>query len=350
VHQWFGHRGHRSGLLDVTRFSYYHRWISNIKLSYVFGVARPQEIKYPVEWITDYNEAKAFAANPENRRRIIRTRYYRVRVMSSVSWEHPNWLKDRSTYHARDRIHPLESPPAADWIMERRGWYDMQRYMDRAVRTGRGEVNQLGAGMWQWVRKFEIPRYDRRIGLNPRLSAEDGEYIPWQGYAASWYIFGGLEIGEVATVANPFVWPEDTDSSELPAPLLVDTSYGDYDPIDQDPDKGVRRSHFSLLGFASEPAGTKYMSGQFPTGNPAEMLTATAQAQIFNNKSWDLWTQDWRTSLAPVSRWDEWISRFADEAGNVSSLGLDLEREDVQDVLDYSQGLDSDFVERFLSH
>jgi len=35
-----------------------------------------------------------------------------------------------------------------------------------------------------------------------------------------------------------------------------------------------------------------------------------AQAKVFNRTSWDLWTQDWRASLAPVTMWDDWADRL----------------------------------------
>ena len=74
---------------DTSRFAFHLRRIANIKLAYMFGLPAPQKIQYAQKWITDYDKAKAFAADPKNSGLILRTRYYRPVVMSSVSWDDP---------------------------------------------------------------------------------------------------------------------------------------------------------------------------------------------------------------------------------------------------------------------
>ncbi|MCK5558487.1 MAG: hypothetical protein KAJ01_08915, partial [Candidatus Hydrogenedentes bacterium] len=142
----FGLVGSRyTGALDVSRFAYYVRLGANIKLAYVYGVKRPQNIRYVTRWITDYEQARQFAQDPQKRRRIIRTRYYRPLVLSSVKWDHPNWLKDQRTYWSGNP-NPYPFDEAAQWVWEPRGWYD--------VPVRRPGARKLNDYVWRWNREY----------------------------------------------------------------------------------------------------------------------------------------------------------------------------------------------------
>jgi hypothetical protein len=41
-----------------------------------------------------------------------------------------------------------------------------------------------------------------------------------------------------------------------------------------------------------------------------------AQVELFNNSSWDLWTQNWQVRLVPVTQYDDWAAQA--QAGAVA--------------------------------
>lgn len=338
----FGLVGTRSGELDTSRFSYYARLAANIKLGYVYGVQRPQQIRYVTRWITDYDEARQFAQNLDNRRMILRTRYYRPVVTSSVSWAHPNWLKDLDTYWADDNccrqteIYPPDDPPASLWVWEPRGWWD--------AAVQRPDAQKTHNHVWRWQRQYDV-EHEGRVHLYERLSAETGEPIPWKLYICSWYVFGGIQVAEAVTVANPCNWPEG--ETDLPAPLLIDTQAGDYT---DEHDEGIRRSEFTVLGVASYGSPAKVWPGRFSHGNPSDAVTTVAQAEVFNNLSWDLWTQNWQAQLVPVTRWEDWMDRLPATVDSAPQANPDLDPQQLQAIQEYLDSLPPELVDIFMNH
>jgi hypothetical protein len=342
----FGLVGSRTGDLDTSRFSHYTHLAANIKLGYVYGVQRPQQIRYITRWITDYNEAKQFAENLDNRRLILRTRYYRPVVTSSVSWDHPHWLKDLDTYwceagHCCNRdwgrgIYPPDDPPASLWVWEPNGWWD--------VAVQRPEARKTHNHVWRWQRQYDV-EHESRVHLYPRLSAETGEPIPWKLYICSWYVFGGIQVAEAVTVANPCNWPDG--ETDLPTPLLYDATAGDYT---DDHDAGVRRSDFTLLGIASYESPAKVWPSRFTHGNPSHAVTTVAQAEVFNNLSWDLWTQNWQAQLVPVTRWEDWMARLPATVDSAPAAHPDLDPQQLQAIQEYLDSLPPELVNIFMNH
>jgi hypothetical protein len=340
----FGKPGEHSGDLDATRFSHYATWLANIKLGYGYGLRLRQVVRYTTAVITDYTEARAFAANPETRSKILRTRYYAPRVMSSLSWDHPDWLKDTSTYFTGYWpkqeylfVRPDIEDPAAMWIWEPAGWYD--------VAAGRTAARKLVDHVWVMQVHQDDVRWEHRVGLEHRRSAEDGQTIPWNLYSVQWFVFGGIEIGEKVAVANPMNWP---DGADLPAPLVMLTDEERYE-YTEDHDTGARREFFTQLGLAGRGVAGRVWAEQFSGGNPAGQSVAVAQSEVFNTSSWDLWTQDWQSQLVPVTRWGLWQEVFADGLGQVGDHE-ELNEDDVRAMQEYIDGISEEMAELFMQH
>ncbi|MGC9453607.1 MAG: pilus assembly protein TadG-related protein [Phycisphaerae bacterium] len=347
MHHAFGLVGRREGPADVSRFVANHRLISNIKLGYLFGLDKPQTIKYARRWITDYDEARAYASDPDRRRRILRTRYYWPVVMSSVSYESGNWLKDPSTYWSpQNEISPPDDPKPALWVREFRGWRDVESFRPQAER--------MDDYVWRWTREYDNVTYEPRLDIQPRYDSETGEEIPWTIYICSWYVFGGIEVyEETVEVADPFNW---TDGVTLPAPMLLDTSYGDYDPsmpsgrATPDSQNTFRRNYFTLLGVARQSDGGVVWPQRFYSADPTDSMLAVAQAQMFNNRSFDLWTQDWRNQLMTVSGWSDWTDRLRATAGDADRMGDLLSEQELRDIEEYLSALEGEMQEIFTKH
>ncbi|MBN1941806.1 MAG: hypothetical protein JW849_00770 [Phycisphaerae bacterium] len=349
----FGQAGSYAGALDVTRFAYYTQLGANIKLAYSYGVTHTQKIRYATRWITDYEAARSFAADPENRRKIIRTRYYRPLVMSSVPWDHPNWLKDRTTYWSHmgawqtywngNGISPLDDPPSALWIWEPWGWYD--------VSVRQPQVKKFNNYTWWWSRSYSDVVYEHRLGLNERRSAtKENTYIPWTIHLTSWYVFGGIQIAEEVVVSNPCNWP--ADEADKPRPLLMDYGPGDYE---SNHDAGVRRSHFTFLGLAGRSGSAPVWPEKFASGVPGGQATAVSQAEVFNNLSWDLWTQNWQSQLVPVSGWEDWLEQMAESLDDLPqssecNCGIDFDEENIRALVESLQRINPELVQVFMNH
>ncbi len=343
----FGLVGRRTGPADVSRFVSNHRLISNIKFGYLFGLDEPQTVKYARRWITDFEEAREYASDPERRRRIIRTRYYRPLVMSSVSWDSDDWLKDPSTYWSpRNHISPPDDPRASLWVSESRGWRDVEQF--------RPEAERVNDYIWRWSRSYDEVAFDQRVNLYPRYDSNTGEPIPWELYICSWFIFGGIEVyEETVEVSNPFNF---SSGDSLPAPMLLDTSDGDYDPtippgrVTPDEENSFRRQYFTLLGVARQNDDGVVWPQQFYSADPTESMLAISQARMFNNRSFDLWTQDWQNQLAPVTGWTSWIQRLRDGIPDAGDMGELLSEEELEDIERYMSALEGRMLELFMTH
>jgi hypothetical protein len=363
--------GGHVGPVSATRFVYFHHWISNIKLAYAFGLQRPQRVKYPTEWITDYEEAREFAANPENRQKLIRTRYYRVTVKSRLRWDDADWLKPpearnqdpptSKTFHSYDGIEPFDSPPSSRWIIEPRQWWDVERWLSGQRNGTWTRVNNY---VWRWTRQVEVA-FDPDIGYPfPPVDEDDDPTNDDEvriKYLVTWWVFGGLQVGEESPNVARLSWPEGDDI----APLLMDTTVGDYDPTIGPAsdlsqalsyadsarsfahDRGVRRSHFSYLGVAHREHASRIWRQQFQTPNPVKGPVGLAQAEVFNNKSWDLWTQDWQSQLVPVTGWDDWGGRMRDGRAEIDKAGGSLDAEKVEAMLDFLESLSPELFSAF---
>jgi hypothetical protein len=168
----------------------------------------------------------------------------------------------------------------------------------------------------------------------------------WQPvYMTAWWVFGGIDVGGDAQVANPCNWQP---GEEIPAPMLLDTSVGDYDPATLDPDGGARRDYFTYLGVVASNPTPSLWPGRFNTGEPA--MYSLAQAKVFNNKSWDLWTQDWQVQLAPVSQWDDWQRKVAVGIGDVPATRGAVDLQAIQGLQRYMAKFSKSMAESYLKH
>jgi hypothetical protein len=155
-------------------------------------------------------------------------------------------------------------------------------------------------------------------------------------------------------VSNPCNWSRSDlqalPPGGLPLPMRLDISQGDYDPNNPSADAGVRRKLFSFLGVAQHTATSSFWQGQFQAANPSGNMVTVAQAELFNNSSWDLWTQDWRAQLVPVSQWDDWTAQMAAGANDASATNGVLQPNQVSTVADYLKRLNSQMVETYIQH
>ncbi len=111
-----------------------------------------------------------------------------------------------------------------------------------------------------------------------------------------------------AVINNPNNWAANAD---MPAPT-------DFLPQYASPPASVVPGQWCVLGFATTPDTAPAWSAKFKSLNYPHHV-GLAQARVFNNHSWDLWTPMWHAQLTPISQYDTWLSTLqgsANQAGN----------------------------------
>ena len=166
----------------------------------------------------------------------------------------------------------------------------------------------------------------------------------WPVYFSWYFIFGGLDVGGDVLVSNPANWDR---FDELPAPTLLDTSYGDYG---EDPDEGIRREYFAYLGMVRRSSSSAVWGQRFAPANPSGSVLAAAQAKVFNNTSWDLWTQDWQVQLTRLQGWSDWTLRVGEGVADAQYVGDVVGSEELDLVYEYMSAMDSEMVDLYVNH
>ena len=322
----------RQGNLCETRWGRYENDQSKIKLSYMFAPpAQLTAVEYP-QWVTDYAKARQLAANPLIRVR--HTKFYVVTLESFRPESAANFLQP-GTIFSENFDYAMHLPS------EGLAWYNGWRDPEDIVKNyqGRGYlVTQVG-GHPIW--KIKVPDASP-IGWYQPNPADPTTRVPLWGFR--YFVFAGIDVGGEMEVANPANWdPRD----HLPAPLLLDDSQTAYNP---NFDVGDRRTAFAFLGLAKKTTEPTIWPQRFGSGNPSGANVTMAQAKLFNNTSWDLWTQDWQVQLAPVTQWDNWMTALdsaVKEAGQTNGL---VDQQQAQSIQQYLSRIDKKLADLYLSH
>jgi len=345
---WREHRW-QYGALGDTYFHEYQKQIADIKLGYMWGSQAQKQVHFPL-WITDFPRSKRLAAGGEAR--IKRTMFYRVEIRSKYpkytesGARNPNFMAP-GTYvtnfydpnNPNKRLNPISM-----WI---KGWEDPEEW----------EIPRLAEWVWEDNYSYEA-QWDKAIGLKRErelgpagepLTDEHGRAVyKWHPvYMVAQWVFGGIDVGGEVPVTNP---TNCSDRSRLPAPILLDTAYGDYDITQPHHDRGVRREIFTYLGVANHNNKATVWSDRFSSGNPFNGVCAVAQAEIYNTTSWDLWTQDWKVKLVPVTGWEDWMTKLSDGVGQAEQFRGELDPDAVQAIYEYLHQFDPDMVDKTMHH
>lgn len=316
----------RPGQLSDTYFYRYIVDLSRIKLNYLLpvGVGK-QPVLYPYpSYVTDYPQARALAANPNVR--IRQTMFYKVQFVSSAPPSDAGFL-NAGTFRTNGKY------PIATWTP---GWVDPTRWRTAV---------QVADYIWKDDWTYQIVQ-DPGIGLFPKGNdPTTGQPIFQTVYVSDWYVFGGIDVGGDAQISNPGDWSR---TDNLPAAWKLDTREGDYDPISPNPDEGFRREYFSFLGVSLNGNAAKFWPARFNLDSTDRMM-AVAQVKVFNNKSFDLWTQDWQVQLTPVSKWDDWLKKVTQSKGDVS-MQNGVSQADLQSTVDLMNSMPLEVIEQYMKH
>ena len=329
------------GELPDTNFYEYMGRVSKIKLGYMFPAAATkitQLVHYPL-WKTDYAEAKLLAETPEVR--VTETILYYFDIASSVPETSGNFLSPGT----------FQTNGSLALAAHHGGWKDPA--------TFRPDATQICNYIWKSKDQYEITEYPE-IGIQREL-VQDGEKVDDDGnpvmiakfhpvYMVEFCMFGSIDVGGEREVSNPCNWYM-SELDELPAPLLIDTSVGDYDPDTNDVDAGVRREYFAYLGMAKSSSQAPVWGQKFKGANPTESIHTLSQAKVFNNRSWGLWTQDWQVQLTSLNGYPDWVDRVERDVSETSQTQGAVRSADLQGILTFLRALSgSNLAGKFLAH
>ena len=284
--------------LPHSRFAAHVREQAEIKLGYFRrgGDAATLERVVDPAWETRFNEAVRLASRRPSP--IRETGFIAVEIKSRYPPGDPRYLQDDDS-----------------WTFVRfnygRGggaWSSLDRTLsgarlvvvDRWIDPRTWGVPRVNNYTWRDQWSYRIT-YDSDLGIE-RETDEDGNVV-WQPvYRSDDFIFLGVNTGEEIDVRNPHNWSA---GDELPAPYR----FAEGTPPPNDP--AAAREALSFFGVARQRVRSPFWSDRFDAGRPRRSPIAVAQADVFNNHSWDLWTPMWHARLRPVEGYDRWLDALA---------------------------------------
>ncbi len=172
---------------------------------------------------------------------------------------------------------------------------------------------------------------DLSIGLPPKRTGTDANGNPT--YAAQevhWEIdvmLIGVNVGKDVDVNNPW---DGFNRNSIDAPAPIDIDHDQLPPNNFN----THRQYLTFLGVARKPSRPNFWPTRFNGNRAYPYNSAIAQAHIFNNHSFDLWTQSWQAQLQPVTEFDDWVD-LADTAVTESQYIPSLDPIEVSEMADY---------------
>ena len=186
---------------------------------------------------------------------------------------------------------------------------------------------------------------DPDIGLPPIQTGTDADGNPtFAAQEVHWEIdvmLVGVNVGTDVDVNNPW---ESFDRNSEAAPAPVDFIHAFVPPNDN----ASRQLFFTFMGVAREPSRPGFWPTRFNGDRAYPYNTAIAQSRVFNNHSWDLWTQTWQAKLEPVSHFDDWV-KFADLAADGAAVIDGLDPDEAQQMADYLRSV-QELADVMLTH
>lgn len=279
------------------------------------------------DWRTSFDEAVAIAeaGTPE----IKETAYFVVEIKSRYPPDHSSFLSNGS-WTTVNNGNQQDSPR----LTIQRGWVDPRRW----------NVEQTGQWVWRDDWQYEVYG-DSSIGITqiPRPdNAPDDWVAPTQTvYRVDHFIFAGVNVGDPANITNPYEG-FNPDSDDAPAPIDID--HNRVSPLEQD-----RINHLSFLAVVRRSDEPQSWPTRFRGGKPYNNMVAMAQANVFNNHSWDMWTQMWHGQLQPITYYREvWLNRISEQMGD-GAVEAGVNPQEVADLQIFMESL-RDVAPALLSH
>ena len=258
------------------------QFISDHKINDAFpGAAAQRQVLRP-RWITNYDDALS------------------IQSEAAADLAYGMFLVfdfTRNEYEGQ----ALGEPVLSEWgLLRRRGGPDVLRPTE----------DKVADHIWR----------DQRIERTRDLGGR-----PYRRRTVRYYVFLAVNVGEPVSIRNPYNFDSGA-RADLPGPI-------NFDQTQVLPSDESRRETLTFLGIAHQPKDASFWPAAFDRGRVDPKLVTVAQAEVFNNHSWDLWTQMWHAQLVPVDDFGGWMEQLADPP-DLEAMDW-LETDDVASVVDY---------------
>lgn len=257
---------------------------------------------------------------------IYRTRYFVARVESQRAPGSAGFLSP-GTFQVVDpgRIVTINgdwdvptnpcAPIGAGFGSDPRSWQEvLERFISTCPQFAGLPADQRD--MWASAEFENIQNADWRITrfssrIRRQVPDEDGNLVWETRWQVIYYFTLAVDVGEEHDIRNPHNF---NDRDSLPAPIdLV------HDELEWD-DADAQREHLTFLGAAQQTNTGMLWAPRFDDGEGYGHHVALAQARVFNNHSWDLWTQMWHAQLEPIDDYPGWVARMEDDPGDPADI------------------------------
>ena len=271
------------------RREYYANNLADQKLAYCWpGVRTLYRVVNP-DWVTSFDTATTIGDTEPQR--IVETAYVVVEIKSLHRPTHPAFLTP-GTWAYVETTQPLQRSPRLIWS---EGWIDPRPW------TGEPGVTKLRSHQWRDQWEYTV-LFDEELGLEPAFVDDDPSTpVVYTIHRIDDYIFAGVNVGDEEPVTNPYNFGG---RSALPGPV-------DFDHRRIDASDAAKRRYLTFLGVASRDSRALLWSEGFDGDRPDTGHVATAQANVFNNHSFDLWTPMWYAQGQRITGYENWVSRMA---------------------------------------
>lgn len=301
------------------------------------------DIEHDNERSTDRNDEHAYGYE---RADIRQTMFVIVEIKTRLADEQGHPGRQGLTWNYID-IPRRRSPR----ILYRNGWSDPRNGAPISINTktiiSQPTWKKVQDHIWRistvYLTDPEGPDHggDPSIGLAPKRVGTDSDGNPiYAAQEVHWFydvMLVGVNVGEDIEVSNP--WDGfDLGAEDAPAPIdLVKQSLPPND-------LNARLRYLTFLGIARQSNRPSFWPARFQGDKAYPYNTAIAQAYVFNNHSWDLWTQMWQAQLEPVDRtpgrFADWVL-LADDAVSIAETDPELDPAQVQEMADYMHSVES---------
>ncbi|MBB6429458.1 pilus assembly protein TadG-related protein [Algisphaera agarilytica] len=248
--------------LSPSQWSERVSFAANQKINRAFpGTASNNQLVYDPEWITDRNAAEAiFESDPDS---IVYGLYLALefeRTKTSTGFTFSEPILTRWGLARRSGSRAL-SPPT----------------------QGTSSLLEIEDQVW----REELPQSD-----DPELGEGDTQFL-------NYLVWLGINVGEEVEIRNPYNFDAE-ERGGMPGPLNF--TVDEFSPESSDSYDALK-----IFGIAHQPKAARFWPEKFDGERPDSKMVALAQAQVFNNHSWDLWTAMWHAQLTPIDDIDGWM-------------------------------------------
>ncbi|QQE13116.1 hypothetical protein JD969_06545 [Planctomycetota bacterium] len=159
---------------------------------------------------------------------------------------------------------------------------------------------------------------DSEIGLQPRITGRNPDgtytYAPQTVFWEIYYVFIARDFHDIPEGVKPITNPHNGFEMNLassPAPYDFVHHY-------MTPNSTEAKRRLQFLSVAYQDDYAEFWPERFDKNRLTPKMVSISQARIFNNHSWDLWTQMWHTQLEPISDYAVWMDELGDR--NISQI------------------------------